>query len=53
MISNLGNQIEDIGAVNVDSEDKEEEKTSDENKNEETSAGEDRRKAICYVCPML
>ena len=51
MISNLGNQIEDIGAVNVDSEDKEEEKTSDENKNEETSAGEDRRKKEIFYDP--
>ena len=50
MISNLGDQIEDIGAVNVSSEDKEKEKkTDDENKNGENSAsGNENAKNIFY-----
>lgn len=51
MISNLGKQIEDIGAVNVDSEDKEEEKKTDnknKNENENSAGGNESAKKIFY-----
>lgn len=52
MISNLGNQIEDIGAVNVDSEDKEEEQKGDKNKNDDNSAsGNERVKKEIFYDP--
>jgi hypothetical protein len=51
MISNLEKQIEDIGAVNVDSEDKEEEKKTDnknKNENENSAGGNESAKKIFY-----
>ena len=53
MISNLGNQIEDIGAVNVSSKDnEEEEQKGDKNKNDKNSAsGNERVKKEIFYDP--